>query len=232
MKVAILYSGGKDSNYALAYALEKGWDVAYLLSVKPTRTDCYLFHYATVEHTSMQAKILGIRHILVECDIADPKLEADIIRKVVEKNPVDAVILGGTGLQVTQIKSVQDALLPLRIETFASHAGYDHGKLVEEMLEKGYKIMITQFAAEGLNDRWLGKILDEESYKEIKYLSMRFGFHAGGDGSAFDTFVLDCPLFKGEIVFDSVKKYKESGFSGYLMANEVKIIKKAIQKSL
>ena len=232
MKVAILYSGGKDSNYALAYALEKGWEVSYLLSVKPTRTDCYLFHYATVEHANIQAKILGIKHILVMCNVAGPKIEAKIIRKVVEKNPVDAVILGGTGLQVTQIKSIQDALLPLGVETFASHAGYDHGKLVEEMLEKGYKIMITQFAAEGLNEEWLGKVLDKASFRDIKYLSMKYGFHVGGDGSAFDTFVLDCPLFKGKVEFDSIKKYKDGEFSGYLVAKGVKIIKKVIEKSL
>ena len=93
MDVAILYSGGKDSNYALASALEKGWNVKYLLSVKPTRTDCYLFHFATVEHTKIQAEILGIPHILVNCSIANPKKEAEIVKKVVEKNPVDVEAL-------------------------------------------------------------------------------------------------------------------------------------------
>ena len=64
MKVAVLYSGGKDSNYAVEYALKKGWEIKYLLSVKPSRTDCYLFHFATVEHTELQAEALGIRHIM------------------------------------------------------------------------------------------------------------------------------------------------------------------------
>ncbi|MFH1591858.1 MAG: diphthine--ammonia ligase [Candidatus Woesearchaeota archaeon] len=232
MKVAVLYSGGKDSNYALADAIEKGWEIAYLLSVKPTRTDCYLFHYATVEHTQLQAKQLGIPHIITTCDIADPELEAGIVKNIVEKHPVDAVILGGTGLQVTQIKAVQDALLPLRVETFASHVGEEHGDLIGDMLEKGYKIMISQFAAEGLGEEWLGRVLDKDSYKELKYLSTKHGFHVGGDGSAFDTFVLDCPLFERRIEFGSIKKYKESGFSGYLVAESPKIVEKAIQKSL
>ena len=232
MKVAVLYSGGKDSTYAIAYALEKGWDVSYLLSIKPSRTDCYLFHYATVEHTQLQARLMGIPHIIVPCNVANPRLEANIVRKVVEKNYVDAVILGGTGLQVTQIKSVQDALLPLGVETFASHAGYDHENLLRNMLNKSYKIMITQFAAEGLNVRWLGKILDKTSFEELKHLSQIYGFHIGGDGSAFDTFVVDCPLFNRRIEFGSVDKCMENAFSGYIVASSPILIEKPLQKSL
>ena len=61
MDVAILYSGGKDSTYAIEYALEKKWNIKYLLSVKPNRTDCYLFHFATVELTRNISEFLGIR---------------------------------------------------------------------------------------------------------------------------------------------------------------------------
>src|SRR4030042_5735411 len=104
MKVAILFSGGKDSTYAVEYALSRGWDIQYLLSVKPTRKDCYLFHYATVEHTPKQAQILGLKQIMVKCNVANPKKEAQIVKEVVEKNKVDALILGGVGLQVTQLK--------------------------------------------------------------------------------------------------------------------------------
>ena len=80
MKVGILYSGGKDSAYALGHALEKGWEVAYLLTVVPTRKDCYLFHYATVEHTKELAGILGIPHFLLRCNIANAEKEAELIK--------------------------------------------------------------------------------------------------------------------------------------------------------
>jgi len=229
MKVAILYSGGKDSNLALEFALEKGWDVEYLLSVKPTRTDCYLFHYATVEHTKTQAELLGIKHILEMCNVADPVKEAEIVKNVVEKNPVDAVILGGTGLQVTQIKSVQDALRPLGVEAFASHAGMEHGDLLKDMINKGYKIMISQFMAEGLDSRWLGRVLDEDAVDELIELSRKYGFHDGGDGSAYDTFVLGCPLFSKDIGFELVEKFVEGDYSGFLVASNPQIIEKTAQ---
>src|SRR3989344_8185660 len=92
MKVAVLYSGGKDSTYAIDYALKKGWEISYLLSVKPNRTDCYLFHFATVEHTKKLAKSLGIKQIYTTCDVADPVKEAEIVKDIIIKNPVDAVL--------------------------------------------------------------------------------------------------------------------------------------------
>jgi len=139
MKVAVLYSGGKDSNYAVDYALSKGWKIQYLLSVKPTRKDCYLFHFATVEHTPLQAKQLGLNHFLISCDIADPDQEAALVKEFVQEKqkefPVDALLLGGTGLQMTQLKSVQTALRVLNVEVFAAHAGLDHEEVFKEMIE-------------------------------------------------------------------------------------------------
>ena len=120
MNVAVMYSGGKDSNYAVQYDLERGWDVKYLLSVKPTRTDCYLFHFATVEHTHLQAEALGLNHYLLGCSVADPSNEAAIVEKfVAEKQKskserVDAMLLGGTGDEQHQIRPAASLLLQLR----------------------------------------------------------------------------------------------------------------------
>src|SRR3989344_2115582 len=167
MKVAILYSGGKDSTLAIEKSLESGWEIEYLLSVKPSRKDCYLFHYATVEHTNNIAKILGLKHYLLECNVADPKKEAELVKNFVVKNRVDALILGGTGLQETQLRSLQEALMPFKIEVFAAHAGLDHDQVVREMLDKGYEIMITQVAGDGLT-KWLGKTNKKKKFNQIE----------------------------------------------------------------
>ena len=73
MDVAILYSGGKDSTLAIEYAISKNWNIKYLISVKPTRTDCYLYHFATVELTKKMAEILNIKHFYTTCSDADPE---------------------------------------------------------------------------------------------------------------------------------------------------------------
>lgn len=236
MNVAVMYSGGKDSNYAVEYAQQRGWNIKYLLSVKPTRTDCYLFHFATVEHTPLQAEALGIKHYLLSCSVADPKKEAAIVEKfVAEKQKssverVEAVILGGTGLQATQIKSLQDSLRPYGIEVFAAHAGLDHETVFREMLEKGFEIMITQVASDGL-PKWLGKTITKDNFEELKKDSQKYGFHIGFEGGYADSFVVDAPIFSKKIVVDEkeMEKVMEDAYSGHVVVKKLRTVDK--QKS-
>lgn len=226
MEVAVMYSGGKDSTYAIEKCLTKKWRIKYLISIKPTRNDCYLYHYATVEHTKDLAKILGIKHIYEVCDIADPQQEADIVKKIVEKNPIDAVILGGVGLQETQLKSIREALFPLGVEVFASHMGEDHATLVQEMIEKGYDIRITQIAVEGLGKEWLGKKLTAEAFKDLKKRSEKYGFHVGAEGGHYDSLVVDGPIFSKKLEIVEAEPLMEDEYCGYLKINKTTIIEK------
>lgn len=228
MKVGILFSGGKDSVYTVEYSMRKGWEIAYLLSVKPSRTDCYLFHFGGVEATPKIAKALGLKHIYVGCDVADPKKEAEIVSSVVKENPVDAILLGGVGLQALQIKTLQHILLP-KTEVFVPYSGYEHDTLIEEMLKKGYEIRISQFAVEGLGLEWLGKKIDEVSFKELKDRAKKFGFHIGGEGGHYDTIVLDGPIFKKKVKIN-YKKVKETDNSGYIKVEKAVLVKKEIAR--
>lgn len=231
MNVAVMYSGGKDSNYAVQHALEKGWNIKYLLSVKPTRTDCYLFHFATVEHTPLQAEALGLKHCLLGCDVADPKKEAAIVEKfIAEKQKsrtekVDAVLLGGTGLQATQIRSLQEALKPYGIEVFAAHSGEDHETIFRRMLEQGFEIVVTQVAAEGA-PKWLGKTITKENFEELKRDSEKYGFHLGFDGGHMDTFVVDAPSFRKRIAFGEAEAVMEGPYSGHIVIKKLSLAAK------
>ncbi len=229
MKLAILYSGGKDSTYAIDYALRKGWDVRYLLSVKPTRKDCYLFHYATVEHTPKLAEILGIRHILTSCDVADPAKEAEIVQNIVleqqKHDPVDAVVLGGTGLQETQLRSIQNALLPHKIEVFAAHGEFDHEDVFREMVARGYEIMVTQVASDGLMP-WLGKKITKDNFEQLVADSKRYGFHVGFEGGYADTLVLDGPIFNKRVEVEEMEKVVDDEYCGHIVLTKVKVAPK------
>jgi diphthine-ammonia ligase len=229
MKVAIMYSGGKDSTFAIEHAKENGWDVRYLISIKPNRKDCYLFHYATVEHTKELAKILKIPHILAKCSVANTEKEAAIVKEIVKKrqqaDPVNAVVLGGTGLQETQLRSIQEALRPLGIEVFAAHAGEEHDLVVEKMLSKGYEIMITQVASDGLMP-WLGKTLTKENFKELKKDSVAFQFHIGFEGGYADTLVLDGPIFDKKLQVEKFDKIVDDEYCGHVEIRKLRILDK------
>ncbi len=226
MDIAVLYSGGKDSTFAIQHAKEKGWNIKYLISVKPTRKDCFLFHYATVEQTKDLAKILQIPQFYVKCKVSDPIKEANIVKEVVEKQQkklrIDAVVLGGTGLQETQLKSIQNALLPLGIEAFASHAGEEHDIVMEQMLNNGYEILITQIASDGLKD-WLGKKITKENFAQLKKDSIKHGFHIGFEGGYADTLVTDCPMFSKRLVVEGMSVIFEDDYCGHVVINRYRM---------
>ncbi|RJQ15847.1 diphthine--ammonia ligase [Candidatus Woesearchaeota archaeon] len=231
MNVAVLYSGGKDSNYAVQYAKEKNWNIQYLLSIKPDRKDCFLFHYATVEHTPLQAKLLGLKHFLIPCTVADPEQEAALVKNFVETMqtslPVDAVILGGTGLQMTQLKSIQTALQSMHIEVFAAHAGLDHETVFRDMVDKGYEIMITQVASDGLAS-WLGKKITKENFAQLESDSKKFGFHIGFEGGYADTFVCNMPLFPKKLHIDAFSKVFDDAYCGHVLFNNIEVLDKPV----
>ena len=66
MKAAVLFSGGKDSTMALYYALDKGEDVKYLLSMKSVNDESYMFHVPNIHLTNILAEALQIPIIIAE----------------------------------------------------------------------------------------------------------------------------------------------------------------------
>jgi diphthine-ammonia ligase len=227
MKVAVMFSGGKDSVYATQYCKEQGWDIHALIAVKPKNTEAYLYHYATVEWTKLQAEALGIPLILVKTDKIGPTEEAEELRDVFKDLDIEAVVLGGVGLQETQIKEIARVAAEFDIQTIVSHGNYTSEQLLEEEVVNGLDIMITDVAAEGLGPEWLGKKLDKDSLEELKKASHIFGFDPLGEGGHFNTFVVDSPLFSKRVEFVTSKKiWDRETDSGYLDVKEAVLVDK------
>ena len=60
MKSAILFSGGKDSTMALNYAIQKGDDVKYLISIKSKNNESYMFHIPNIDLTQLISEAVDI----------------------------------------------------------------------------------------------------------------------------------------------------------------------------
>ena len=76
MKVAVLFSGGKDSTMALYNALETGEDVKYLLSMKSVNDESYMFHVPNIHITDLLAEALDIPIITAQTQgIKEEELE-------------------------------------------------------------------------------------------------------------------------------------------------------------
>lgn len=227
MKVAVLYSGGKDSTMSLYHAIQKGWEVVALIAVKPKNTEAYLWHYSTVEWTLLSSQAINIPLILLKCDKTGPDAEAKELEKVFKKIKINALVLGGVGLQKTQIKAIEKVAKKFKVNVLVPYQNYTSEELLREEIKSGLDIRITQVASDGLGSEWLGKRLDSTNIEGWLELSRKFGFDCLGEGGYMDSFVCDGPFFKKRIEFTSTEKiWDNKTNSGYLEVKDARLVSK------
>jgi len=202
-----LFSGGKDSSWALYRALESGRDVSRLVTVHP-EGDSYMYHVPATDLASLAAESLGIELVEVEPD----DFEADDAEESgaqgdAELRPLEAALAdlddelpdGIAGLtagaveseyQTDRIEAMADRL---DAEVFAPLWQQDPRDLADAMLDAGFEIRIIRVAAYGLDESWLGRTLDAEALAELEALNEEYGVHVLGEGGEFETLVTDGP---------------------------------------
>ena len=64
MKLGILFSGGKDSMYALYLAKKEKYSVECLISIYSDNKESFMFHTPSIKEVTKQAEVIGIPLIL------------------------------------------------------------------------------------------------------------------------------------------------------------------------
>ncbi|HEX7468983.1 MAG TPA: diphthine--ammonia ligase, partial [Methanobacterium sp.] len=86
---------------------------------------------------------------------------------------------------------------------------------MEEIINLKFEVIITSVSAEGLDESWLGKKIDENLLEEIMVLHEKYGIHLAFEGGEAETMVLDCPLFQKRIrILEAEKVWDQD--SGHL----------------
>jgi ABC transporter with metal-binding/Fe-S-binding domain ATP-binding protein len=202
-----LFSGGKDSSWALYRALEEGLDVSHLLTVHPG-DDSYMYHVPETRLASLAAESIGIDLIEVDPDdlgadeVEDAGAQGDRELEPLEaaltdlQSEIDGGLAGVTAGAVEsefQTSRIQGMCDRLGIDLFAPLWQRDPRELAEAMLDAGFEIRIIQVAAAGLDESWLGRRLDADALDELAALNEAYGVHILGEGGEFETFVTDGP---------------------------------------
>lgn len=200
VRVAALFSGGKDSTYATYVAMQRGWEVTHLLSIRPADPDSMLFHVPNVHVTRLHAEAIGVP--LVE-EPADPgeSGELDAMRRAMSRADVDGIVVGAiaSDYQHSRVNRVAEGL---GLRVFAPLWRQDPHRLVDEYLRAGLRIVFSSVSAEGFDASWLGRPWDATTIEELRRLEARYGVHPCGEGGEFETLVLDAPFFRKAIRVD------------------------------
>ena len=223
MKLAVLFSGGKDSYLALQHASQEH-EVSCLLTLHSEREDSWMFHTPAIEWTKMQAEAMGFNHLVSRTSGVKERELGDlhsIIKSAISQYSIDGVVSGALA-SVYQSTRIQRVCNNLNLWCFNPLWQMPQKLLLQELLTKNVESIITGVAAEPLDATWLGRNIDSKSVKELIALESEYGINPAGEGGEIESFVLDAPLFKRSIrLVDSTKHY--SNFAGRLEIKEVKL---------
>jgi len=218
MKIAALISGGKDSWYA-AFEASKENELACLIAIKSRNPESYMFHIPNVDMVKLQAKAADIPLVWWETEGVKEEELADLkqaIELAKEKYRIEGLVSGAIKSNY-QKERVDKICKELNLKSIAPLWQTDEEVYLNKLM-KNFNVIIVGIAAEGLKKELLGKRIGLTFIDRMRSLNVS----AIGEGGEFETFVLECPLFKQKIKIEEFEIIMENECTGYYL------IKKAV----
>jgi ABC transporter with metal-binding/Fe-S-binding domain ATP-binding protein len=224
LKVAVLFSGGKDSTYATWIAEHQGWDVEALVSVLPRDVESLMFHFPAARWTRIQAEAMGLPHRTIDAGRDELLSLQEGLGKLEGQLGIEGVVTGAVAsdYQKSRIDQICDTL---GLKSFAPLWRKDPNILVNDLKSSGFKIILSGVGAAGLDESWLGQELTDQRWALLEKASKKHGIHLTGEGGEYETFVVDAPNFERRVSVDKTVN-RWDGQSGYLVIEQASLVHK------
>ena len=184
LRVGVLFSGGKDSTYAAYLAGGRGDELACLITLSPTRSDSYMFHYPNIRWTSMQAEAMRLPQVMWETEGVKEDELVDL-RKAIEKakrdHAIEAVYTGALA-SVYQKSRVERICGEVGVKAVSPLWLVDPVHHLTNIVASGFEVIMTGVAALGLDETWLGRALDKQAIRDLAGLHAKYGVQSGARG--------------------------------------------------
>ena len=228
-KALALYTGGKDSHYAIIKALEKGIMTTCLVIVISDREDSWMFHTVNIEHALLHATLMGIPYVPVRVSGAK-EIEVEELKHALEGlttlhvDGVEYLITGAVASQY-QKKRVDKLAEELGLEHYAPLWGSNQDELFLQEANT-LRFLMTAVQAYGLSKELLGKPITPSLAVRLLPKFQRYSISPVGEGGEFETFVISSPLFKGRSI--TIRRasiaWNPNAFAGYYRIEDAGIM--------
>ena len=201
--MAGLFSGGKDSTYAIFKTTLQKHDLCCIMMMHPSSDDSLLFHYPTTNLLDKISNAIGVPVIEHSSNVSEKSHEVNelthLVKKAVDEFSIDGLINGCISSRF-QLDIFQDICDKLKIKLVSPLWNINSDYYYEQLLGQGFEIIITRVAALGLDSSWLGKTITKDNFATLKKLSLKYQFNITFEGGEAETLVIDCPLYKKRII--------------------------------
>lgn len=207
MRYALSWSGGKDSMLALDRAARQGLDVRWLLNIYEGNTGRVRFHGVPRELIGAQADALGLELVQAHTHPDDYETAFSRTLDTLAAAGVGGVIFGN--IHLSDIRAWYEQRTTAR--------GFQHreplwdtdlARLLDELLERGYRARVVAVNLELGREEWLGHDLDAALTAELKRLE---GVDPAGERGEYHSFVYDGPLFRRAVSFVEGDTFEREG---------------------
>ena len=198
MKLGVLFSGGKDSTFSAFLARKQGHEIACLITIHSENPESYMFHTPSIKKTEQQAEAMGIPLIVKETKGEKEEELADLeeaVKTAMKKYKIQGIVTGAVE-SVYQASRIQRICSQLDLECFNPLWQKNQIELLQDLLREKFRVVITGVSAYPLNGSWLGREIDQGFINEMKTLNAKYKISPCGEGGEFESFVLECPLFR------------------------------------
>ena len=209
MKLAALFSGGKDSMYSIFLAKKQKHEVKCLLSVFPKSDESHLLHYPNLSWTHLQSHAMHIPQLTIKSESNEICDEIDLLEKLliqsINEYHIEGLVHGGIQSRF-QKEKFENLCNKLNLKSITPIWNREPLEYMNDLINTNFVFIIISVSSGGLDDSWLGKIITKNDIVTLYDLSKKFGFNLNFEGGEAETFVINCPLFSNDIKIIKGKK--------------------------
>jgi len=200
MKLASLFSGGKDSVFALYLAKQKGWDITHLVTIQSQNPESFMYHTVNIHLVEQLSQALDIPLSIARTQ-GEKEKELSDLEEILKTLDVEGVVSGAIASDY-QRKRIEQICTDLNIESITPLWHQDQTSILYNQINAGFTILIVGVFAEGFDATWLGRTLNKQTIEEITMIQERYGINPAGEGGEYETLVIDGPIFKQSILIE------------------------------
>ena len=223
MKLAVLFSGGKDSSYVLFKTIKQ---VVCLISIISKNKESYMYHTPNIHLTKKQAEVINLPLIQIKTEGRKEKELIELknaIKKSKEIYKIDGIVTGAIE-SVYQVTRIQKICAQLNLWCFNPIWKKNQIEHLNDILKNNFSVIISGVFAPNLNE-FLGKELNREIVERLIEMEKKYKINPCGEGGEFETTVLDAPIFKKKIIIKDFEIKKDYN-SGVFIIKNIDIVDK------
>jgi diphthine-ammonia ligase len=185
VRIAALFSGGKDSTYSIYLMKKLGHDVVSLLTMIPSFCDSMLFHYPNIGMSPYLAEAMALPlhqfNSFQSSTDAEANVLSDALKFMRSEYGIDGIVHGGIS-SYFQKNVFEKSCQKFGLSVFSPVWHTDPKSYMHELLSANFSVVVTSVSCLGLDSSWLGCRLYHDKVNKMEKITSKYVFNMNFEG--------------------------------------------------